>query len=84
MIQHREFSLAKQKMCSNCGAGFTCGISSGDEACWCNDLPHISPVGIEEEDCLCPRCLIDLIAKASSNHSQADDCIAAAPIESEL
>ena len=65
MIQEAGFGPAKQKSCSNCGASFTCGASVGNEACWCNDLPHVSPVAAKDDDCLCPRCLTKAITKLS-------------------
>ena len=65
MIQKAGFSQATQKSCSNCGVSFTCGASVGNEACWCNDLPHVPPVAAKDEDCLCPRCLTKAIAKLS-------------------
>jgi hypothetical protein len=65
MIQETGFGQAKQKNCSNCGASFTCGASVGNEACWCNDLPHVSPVAAKDDDCLCPRCLTEAIMKLS-------------------
>jgi len=63
MIQKAGFGQAKRKGCSNCGASFTCGVSVGNEACWCNDLPHVPAVAAKDEDCLCPRCLTEAIAK---------------------
>ena len=65
MIQKAGFSQATLKSCSNCGASFTCGVSGGNEACWCNDLPHVPPVAAKDDDCLCPRCLTEAIAKLS-------------------
>jgi hypothetical protein len=69
MIPKAGFSQARQKSCSNCGASFTCGASVGNEACWCNDLPHVSPVAAKDEDCLCPRCLTEAIAKLSPDRN---------------
>jgi len=65
MIEKADFGQAKEKNCSNCGANFTCGASVGTEACWCNDHPHVSPVAAGDDDCLCPRCLTEAIAKLS-------------------
>jgi hypothetical protein len=52
---------AKQKSCSNCGAGFSCG--AGETSCWCFDLPHVGVVAGQEQDCLCPTCLRETISK---------------------
>jgi ribosomal protein S27AE len=73
MIQQPGFSEAKQKTCSNCGASFTCGVSAGNEACWCYELPHVSGVTAKDWNCLCPRCLTEAIAKVSSNQDAAAD-----------
>jgi len=54
---------SKQKSCSSCGASFTCGPTSGEQACWCEALPHVSLVGAADQDCLCPKCLSTAIAK---------------------
>src|SRR5712691_7620964 len=54
---------SKQKSCSNCGLSFGCGPSAGKERCWCEDLPRVSLVGAAEQDCLCPECLSQAIAK---------------------
>ncbi|MFL6334222.1 MAG: cysteine-rich CWC family protein [Pyrinomonadaceae bacterium] len=32
---------ARLKVCSKCGASFTCGPEEGREKCWCDALPHI-------------------------------------------
>ncbi len=56
-----------QKKCSKCGSEFPCGAAAraatggADFSCWCEELPGVAPV--EGEDCLCPGCLRDAIAK---------------------
>ena len=56
-----------QKKCANCGSEFHCGaamraVSGGASfSCWCEELPSVAPV--EGQDCLCPACLRDVIAK---------------------
>jgi hypothetical protein len=84
MSEQPGFSQAQQQVCSNCSASFTCGAAIGSEVCWCNDLPHILPVTAKDEDCLCPRCLTEAIAKASSIRNTADDHTSIAPIERDL
>jgi len=54
---------SKQKSCSNCGLSFGCGPSAGKESCWCEELPHVSLVATADQDCLCPACLGQAIAK---------------------
>src|SRR5712692_2521527 len=54
---------SKRKSCSSCGVNFTCGPTSGEQACWCEALPHVSPVAAADQDCLCPACLSAAIAK---------------------
>src|SRR6266853_2684798 len=54
---------SKQKSCSNCDMSFTCGPTPGEQSCWCEALPHVSPVASADQDCLCPQCLSEAIAK---------------------
>ena len=54
---------SKQKGCSKCGVSFTCGPVAGKGSCWCEDLPHVSLVAGADQDCLCPQCLSEAIAK---------------------
>ena len=49
--------LPRQKLCSRCGAAFTCGPERGQARCWCDALPHIPPAAGKDVDCLCPACL---------------------------
>jgi hypothetical protein len=46
-----------QKICSNCGQGFGCGIQSA-EGCWCASLPQVFTKPDPARDCFCPECLI--------------------------
>jgi uncharacterized protein len=43
-------------MCERCGAHFSCGAATAEQACWCVGYPPVSPAGAS---CLCPRCLAD-------------------------
>jgi Family of unknown function (DUF5522)/Cysteine-rich CWC len=52
---------SKQKNCSKCGAGFSCG--AGETSCWCFDLPHVGVVAGQDQDCLCPTCLRETVSK---------------------
>src|SRR5258706_7419772 len=54
----------EQKSCSTCGSSFTCGAETG--GCWCEDLPHVSLVANEDQDCFCPSCLREAIRKLDS------------------
>ncbi len=56
---------SKQKSCSSCGVSFTCGSTAGKGNCWCEALPHVSLVAGADQDCLCPDCLTQAIAKLS-------------------
>ena len=51
----------RTKQCSECGASFTCGAQTGNDKCWCDDFPPLSPVS-PNRDCLCPQCLAKAIA----------------------
>ncbi|MBA4147944.1 MAG: prepilin-type N-terminal cleavage/methylation domain-containing protein [Verrucomicrobia bacterium] len=50
-----------QKTCSDCGAGFECGIGPKSGLCWCVELAPLDMVEAGK-DCLCPRCLADKVA----------------------
>jgi len=57
---------SKPKSCSNCGVSFTCGPTAGKGSCWCEELPHVSLVAGADQDCLCPECLTQAIARLPS------------------
>ncbi len=62
------------KTCTTCGTDFTCGIESGNQTCWCFDLPNIIPIEAIDRvdtasDCLCPTCLQAKIDKAQEQSS---------------
>jgi hypothetical protein len=63
---------SKQKSCSNCGVSFTCGPIAGKGSCWCEELPHVSLVAGADQDCLCPACLGEAIARLP--RATADIC----------
>ncbi len=54
---------SRQKSCSNCGVNFRCGPVAGQKSCWCEALPAVSLVAGGDQDCLCPECLSEAIAK---------------------
>lgn len=62
----------RQKVCSKCGASFTCGPEKGQEKCWCDALPHVPPFTGETQDCFCPECLSDAISNLSSCRNAPD------------
>ena len=68
----------EQKKCSNCGAGFTCGAGNINESCWCAELPHVSLVANKNQDCLCPKCLREVIRKLEYASSSAERIFPAA------
>jgi Cysteine-rich CWC len=49
--------------CPACGGPVECGMTNGDEACWCLALPPALPMPPEgsESRCYCPKCLQRLI-----------------------
>ena len=65
--------MINTKTCSNCNASFKCGATESDGKCWCNALPNIVPLAVNE-DCLCPTCLklkideMESAVKASATH----------------
>ncbi|HEY5636422.1 MAG TPA: cysteine-rich CWC family protein [Burkholderiales bacterium] len=53
--------------CSGCRAPFTCGMRAGERACWCAELPALSPV--PGRDCLCRTCLEKALAAAPAQRT---------------
>jgi len=49
------------KSCSQCSETFSCGALSDEEKCWCYQLPPISLNANDASDCLCPKCLREVI-----------------------
>jgi hypothetical protein len=39
-----------------------CGAASGDEHCWCEELPPLEPV--PGQTCLCRKCLESALSQA--------------------
>jgi hypothetical protein len=67
-------NTVKEKNCSSCGEGFTCGAQGREERCWCEHLPHLPLAAIETRDCLCPRCLSDAIKAALPVDCPVEEC----------
>jgi predicted Fe-S protein YdhL (DUF1289 family) len=74
-------SLAKVKVCGQCGDALVCGPLEPGGDCWCDRLPNIMPLQPEADSCLCPACLEQAIQgrikaqappKASSEKAQAN------------
>jgi hypothetical protein len=61
---------SEQKSCSSCGASFGCKANSAEGNCWCNDLPHVGLVAAADQDCLCPDCLAQAIAKLPASKDE--------------
>ena len=67
-------NTVKEKNCSSCGEGFTCGADVQEDRCWCEHLPHLPLAAIEGRDCLCPRCLSDAIKSALPVGCPVEEC----------
>lgn len=61
---------SEQKSCSSCGASFGCGAQLPEGNCWCHDLPHVGLVAAADQDCLCPDCLAQAIAKLQATKEE--------------
>jgi hypothetical protein len=50
--------------CPVCGGPVECGMSNGDERCWCFELPHVLPISEvgSMQLCYCADCLTERIA----------------------
>src|SRR5688572_13648290 len=66
--------LAQQKRCSSCGESFTCGAETVAFDCWCTQLPGVSLVANEEQDCLCPKCLGEAIQEMTRSGKARAGC----------
>jgi len=80
IISDLSCDQSKQKSCSNCGVSFTCGPISGEQSCWCEVLPHVSLVADADQDCLCPACLSEAIAKLALIENEATEVSASGTI----
>ncbi len=66
--------MRSTKSCSECGATFVCGSTTG--SCWCAGYPAIMPPDFSR-DCRCPKCLAKAIARviedrlAANSHEEA-------------
>jgi len=49
-------TVAKYKICSECGSGLTCGSTDDGKLCWCDSYPAFMPENYEQ-DCRCSKCL---------------------------
>ncbi|MFA6312377.1 MAG: cysteine-rich CWC family protein [Sterolibacterium sp.] len=47
--------------CPRCGAIFACGMQTGQEPCWCAELPVLKVKADQASSCYCPACLKQLI-----------------------
>lgn len=56
-------SSPTEKICSRCGALFSCGAAQSDQSCWCEQLPRVPLIADEQTDCFCPKCLSEAIEK---------------------
>lgn len=65
---------AGEKVCAECGSGFTCGFAAGEGTCWCFDRPRVLPVD-GSRDCLCPECLDRAIARELEERKKFDDIL---------
>ena len=48
----------QNNVCELCGSEFYCGISAGEESCWCFDYPKVFRViEVKNDKCICKKCL---------------------------
>lgn len=54
--------------CPGCGEMVACGMSNGEAACWCTELPRVLPVPANDSAalCYCRSCLQKLSDAARS------------------
>ncbi|MEL6404896.1 MAG: cysteine-rich CWC family protein [Chloroflexota bacterium] len=62
--------------CPRCKAHFSCGVSAGDEKCWCFYFPRVMPLPPPDTStecgCLCPDCLENQIVLTTANSVDND------------
>jgi hypothetical protein len=56
-------------ICPKCGSEFICGITAGDESCWCFSLPKVTPIS-GQGVCFCPACLKELQKNETTKNTQ--------------
>ncbi len=61
-----ELKDTQENHCPLCGARFRCGMASGQEVCWCMELPVACGLPETEGRCLCPDCLRRQINESAS------------------
>lgn len=50
-----------ENICPRCGASFACGMQTGQEPCWCSELPVLDIPEDPQAGCYCPACLRQLL-----------------------
>lgn len=63
-MEEKKESVAS--VCARCGQRFVCGMTAGEEKCWCAAFPPIFAVPAEggaQGGCYCPACLETLVAE---------------------
>ncbi len=52
-------SAGAEGLCPECGEPVGCGISAGNDHCWCFNYPPSSkmPEDWQQQQCLCQKCL---------------------------
>src|SRR5687768_8917756 len=66
-MRANTMKVAQQKRCSRCRESFTCGAGTAAGDCWCTQLPRVSFVANEDQDCLCQKCLREAIQELTSS-----------------
>ncbi|CAM3472475.1 cysteine-rich CWC family protein [Parendozoicomonas haliclonae] len=60
-----ENELQTEDQCPLCGEPVGCGITAGNDHCWCFEMPPSppdmeKPEGLDGQACLCNSCLMKL------------------------
>ena len=63
LVDEAECKL--EKKCSECGSSFICEEDA--VACWCASLPKLSKEQINDNDCMCKKCLLKKYRKKLVN-----------------
>ena len=62
-MDDREIHAKSGVICPRCERHFACGMTGGQEQCWCMEKPVLPIASGEGAQCMCPGCLDQLLSE---------------------